>query len=61
MNIGEIMNIEKIGIYNDDGVLVAESDDKLSLSVQELLEGNGYSIKYTDSVNDTDYIKENIL
>ena len=61
MNIGEIMNIEKIGIYNDDGVLVAESDEKLSLSVQELLEGNGYSIKYTDSVNDTDYIKENIL
>ena len=50
-----------IKIYNDDGVLVAESDEKLSLSVQELLEGNGYSIKYTDSVNDTDYIKENIL
>ena len=44
MNIGEIMNIEKIGIYNDDGVLVAESDEKLSLSVQELLEGNGYVI-----------------
>ena len=44
MNIGEIMNIEKIGIYNDDGVLVAESDEKLSLSVQELLEGNGYTI-----------------
>ena len=33
-----------IKIYNDDGVLVAESDDKLSLSVQELLEGNGYTI-----------------
>jgi hypothetical protein len=37
-----------IKIYNDDGVLVAESDEKLSLSVQELLEGNGYTIVIND-------------
>ncbi len=30
-------------IYNDENILVAESDT-LSLSVQELLEGNGYTI-----------------
>ncbi len=36
-------------IYNDDNVLVAESDT-LSVSVQELLEGNGYTIVYEGEV-----------
>ena len=33
-------------IYNDENILVAESDT-LSLSVQELLEGNGYTIIFS--------------
>ena len=33
-----------IKVYNDDDILVAESETELSLSIQELIEGCGYKI-----------------